>query len=64
MKLGVWLEKPVSKKQPALQSKGVWGQDHFLRQVSLVLSHNENEFDRGASRDQRLVSPQMVELLP
>lgn len=64
MKLGAWLEKPVSKKQPTPQSKSVWGQDYFLRQVFSVLSHNENEFDRGASRDQRLVSPQMVELLP
>lgn len=64
MKLGAWLEKSVSKKQSTLKSKSVRGQDHFLRQVSSVLSHNENEFDRGASRDQRLVSPQMVELLP
>lgn len=62
MKLGVWLEKPVSEKQTNPKSKDA--SDYFLQQISSVLSHNENEFDRGASRDQRLVSPQMVELLP
>lgn len=64
MKLGAWLEKSVSEKQVSPKSKKAWGQDYFFRQISSVLSHNEDEFNRGASRDQRLVSPLMVELLP
>lgn len=62
MKVAEWLEKPVSEKKPA--QGNIVGRDQFFRQVSSIFSHNENEFSRGASRDQRFVSPLMVELLP
>lgn len=63
MRLWAWLEKPVSGKRSASVS-AQRNQDYFSRQVADILRRNENEFNRGASRDQRLVAPAMVELLP
>ncbi|OGR05258.1 MAG: hypothetical protein A2511_05785 [Deltaproteobacteria bacterium RIFOXYD12_FULL_50_9] len=62
MKLTIWFEQPVSTK--TIVPKILRDRRDFFQQVSSVFSHNETEFNGGTNREQRIVDPLMIELLP